>query len=48
MLFLLLLLPNGVLANSEGSSSGAVASDPTAAVNYQDLRFRYFTSTLEL
>ena len=31
-----------MLANSEGSSSGAAASDPTAAVNYQDVRYRYF------
>ncbi len=27
---------------SRASGTGAAASDPTAAVNYQDLRYRYF------
>jgi hypothetical protein len=35
-------MPYGVLAAEEGASSGAAASDPTAAVNYQDVRYRYF------
>jgi hypothetical protein len=39
---LLFLIPSGVLASDESASSGAAASDPTAAVNYQDLRYRYF------
>ena len=26
----------------EEATSGAAASDPTAAVNFQDLRYRYF------
>jgi hypothetical protein len=39
---MLFLIPSGVLASDEGASSGAAASDPTAAVNYQDLRYRYY------
>ena len=41
-LLILFLLPFGELAAEEGASSGAAASDPTAAVNYQDVRYRYF------
>ena len=39
---LVTLMPFWVLAAEEGTSSGAAASDPTAAVNYQDVRYRYF------
>jgi hypothetical protein len=39
---LVTLMPSWVLAAEEGTSSGAAASDPTAAVNYQDVRYRYF------
>jgi hypothetical protein len=41
-ILILSLLSSGVLAAEEGTSSGAAASDPTAAVNYQDVRYRYF------
>ena len=34
------MLPTPALA--EEAASGAAASDPTAAVNYQDVRYRYF------
>ena len=39
---LLFLISSGVLASDESANSGAAASDPTAAVSYQDLRYRYF------
>jgi hypothetical protein len=39
---MLLLIPSGALAAEEGASAGAAASDPTAGVNYQDVRYRYF------
>lgn len=41
-LVLIALVPSGVLADSEELISGGAASDPTAAVNYQDIRYRYF------
>jgi hypothetical protein len=34
------MLPTPALAQE--AASGAAASDPTAAVNYQDVRYRYF------
>ena len=43
---LIALMPYAALAyteeESQEASSGAAASDPTAAVNFQDLRYRYF------
>jgi hypothetical protein len=43
---LVALMPYAALAyteeESQEASSGAAASDPTAAVNYQDVRYRYF------
>ena len=42
MLALAVLASAGTVTSHAAESSGAAASDPTAAVNYQDVRFRYF------
>ena len=39
---LAILISTGSVTVHAAESSGAAASDPTAAVNYQDFRFRYF------
>jgi hypothetical protein len=39
---LAILISTGSVTAHAAESSGAAASDPTAAVNYQDFRFRYF------
>ena len=42
VLALALLASAGTVTSHAAESSGAAASDPTAAVNYQDVRSRYF------